>query len=181
MPIPLAVGHSPDADDAFMFYGIASGAVSSGPYEIKHVVEDIQALVLGGHGDTMVPLVSYTSVSGIPLTQLLSADRIEALIERTRKGGAEIVSHLKTGSAYYAPSAAAVQMVEAIVKDKRRILPCAAYLEGEYGQDGIFLGVPCNLGVGGLLEIIEVELTDEESAALGSSADHVRATLEAVR
>lgn len=129
----------------------------------------------------MVPLVSYTSVSGIPLTQLLSADRIEALIERTRKGGAEIVGHLKTGSAYYAPSAAAVQMVEAIVKDKRRILPCAAYLEGEYGQDGIFLGVPCKLGAGGLLEIIEVELTDEESAALNSSADDVRATLEAVR
>ncbi len=149
--------------------------------ELDVSVEDIQALVLGGHGDTMVPLVSYTSVSGIPLTQLLSADRIEALIERTRKGGAEIVSHLKTGSAYYAPSAAAVQMVEAIVKDKRRILPCAAYLEGEYGQNGIFLGVPCKLGAGGLLEIIEVDLTDEENAALSNSADHVRATLEAVR
>ena len=145
--------------------------------ELDVSVEDIQALVLGGHGDTMVPLVSYTTVSGIPLTQLLPADRIEALIERTRKGGAEIVAHLKTGSAYYAPSSAAVQMVEAIAKDKKRILPCAAFLEGEYGQEGIFLGVPCKLGAGGLQAILEVELTDEERAALDSSAEHVRATL----
>ncbi len=148
--------------------------------ELDVSVQDIQALVLGGHGDTMVPLVSYTTVSGIPLTQLLAADRIEALIERTRKGGAEIVGHLKTGSAYYAPSAAAVQMVEAIVKNKRRILPCAAFLQGEYGQEGIFLGVPCKLGTGGLLQILEVELTDDERAALQNSADHVRTTLAAL-
>ncbi len=146
--------------------------------ELDVSVEDIQALVLGGHGDTMVPLVSSTSVSGIPLTQLLPAARIEALIERTRKGGAEIVGYLKTGSAYYAPSAAAVQMAEAIVKHKRRILPCAAYLEGEYGQEGIFLGVPCKLGEGGLLEIVEVDLTPEERAALEKSADAVRSTME---
>jgi malate dehydrogenase len=114
--------------------------------ELDVSIEDIQALVLGGHGDTMVPLASYTSVSGIPLTQLLAQDRIDALVERTRKGGGEIVAYLKTGSAYYAPAAAAVQMAEAIVKDKRRILPCAAWLQGEYGMKGLFLGVPCLLG-----------------------------------
>ena len=148
--------------------------------ELGVSVEDIQALVLGGHGDTMVPLVSYTTISGIPLTQFLGSARIEALIERTRKGGAEIVGHLKTGSAYYAPSAAAVQMAEAIVKDKRRILPCAAYLEGEYGHDGIFLGVPCQLGEGGLQRIIEVELTKSETEALASSAEAVRETIGAL-
>ena len=148
--------------------------------ELGVSVEDIQALVLGGHGDTMVPLVSYTTISGIPLTQFLGNERIEALIERTRKGGAEIVAHLKTGSAYYAPSAAAVQMAEAIVKDKRRILPCAAYLEGEYGHDGIFLGVPCQLGEGGLQRIIEVELTKSETEALASSAEAVRETIGAL-
>lgn len=148
--------------------------------ELNVSVEDIQALVLGGHGDTMVPLVSYTSVSGIPLAQLLSSERIDALIERTRKGGAEIVGHLKTGSAYYAPSAAATQMVEAIVKDKRRILPCAAWLEGEYGQQGIFLGVPCKLGEGGLQEVLEVDLTEAERAELTKSADAVRATMAAL-
>jgi malate dehydrogenase len=148
--------------------------------ELGVSVEDIQALVLGGHGDTMVPLVSYTSVSGIPLTQFLGNDRIEALVERTRKGGAEIVGHLKTGSAYYAPSAAAVQMAEAIVKDKRRILPCAAYLEGEYGHEGIFLGVPCQLGEGGLQRIIEVELTESEAAALANSAGAVQETIAAL-
>ena len=146
--------------------------------ELDVSVEDIQALVLGGHGDTMVPLVSTTSVSGIPLTHFLDDDRIAALVERTRKGGAEIVGHLKTGSAYYAPSAAAVQMAEAIVKNKRRILPCAAYLQGEYGHEGIFLGVPCKLGAGGLQEIIEVDLTEAEAAALASSADAVRSTME---
>ncbi len=145
--------------------------------EVDVSVEDIQALVLGGHGDTMVPLVSYTTVSGIPLTQLVSREKIDALIERTRKGGAEIVAHLKTGSAYYAPSAAAVQMVEAIVKDKRRVLPCAAFLQGEYGQEGIYLGVPCKLGEGGLLEILEVELTEAEREALRHSADAVRSTM----
>ena len=148
--------------------------------ELGVSVEDIQALVLGGHGDTMVPLVSSTSISGIPLTQFLGEDRIEALIERTRKGGAEIVGHLKTGSAYYAPSAAAVQMAEAIVKDKRRILPCAAYLEGEYGHEGIFLGVPCQLGKGGLQRIIEVELTESEVEALASSAAAVHETIDAL-
>ena len=148
--------------------------------ELGVSVEDIQALVLGGHGDTMVPLVSYTTIAGIPLTQFLGSERIEALIERTRKGGAEIVAHLKTGSAYYAPSAAAVQMAEAIVKDKRRILPCAAYLEGEYGHDGIFLGVPCQLGEGGLQRIIEVELTKSETEALASSAEAVRKTIGAL-
>ncbi len=147
--------------------------------ELGVSVEDIQALVLGGHGDTMVPLVSYTTISGIPLTQFLGNERIEALLERTRKGGAEIVGHLKTGSAYYAPSAAAVQMAEAIVKDKRRILPCAAYLEGEYGHEGIFLGVPCQLGEGGLQKIIEVELTESEAEALANSAEAVRETIGA--
>ncbi len=148
--------------------------------ELGVSVEDIQALVLGGHGDTMVPLVSYTTIAGIPLTQFLGNERIEALIDRTRKGGAEIVGHLKTGSAYYAPSAAAVQMAEAIVKDKRRILPCAAYLEGEYGHEGIFLGVPCQLGEGGLQKIIEVELTESEAEALANSAEAVRATIGAL-
>ncbi len=148
--------------------------------ELDVSVEDIQALVLGGHGDTMVPLVSYTTISGIPLTQLLPKERIDALIERTRKGGAEIVSYLKTGSAYYAPSSAAVQMAEAIAKDKRRILPCAAYLEGEYGEEGIFLGVPCKLGEGGLKEIVEVELSETEKAALAKSAESVRSTMTAL-
>lgn len=145
--------------------------------ELDVSVEDVQAMVLGGHGDTMVPLVSYTSVSGIPVSHLIPRDRLDALIERTRNGGAEIVGYLKTGSAYYAPSAAAVQMAEAIVRDKRRILPAAAYLEGEYGHDGIFLGVPCKLGEGGLREVIEVPLSEAEAAALARSADHVRGTM----
>ena len=132
-----------------------------------------QALVLGGHGDTMVPLASYTSVSGIPLGQLLKQDRIDALVDRTRKGGAEIVGLLKTGSAYYAPSAAAVQMVDAIVHDRKRILPCAAWLEGEYGMKGFFLGVPCKLGAKGLEQILQVELTAAEKAELKKSADAV--------
>ncbi len=149
--------------------------------ELDVSVEDIQALVLGGHGDTMVPLASYTSVSGIPLAQLLDKDRIDALIERTRKGGGEIVAHLKTGSAYYAPAAAAVQMTEAIVKDKRRILPCAAWLQGEYGMNDLYLGVPCMLGEGGLQRIFEVELDAEEKAALESSAEHVRSTVAALK
>ena len=143
-------------------------------------VEDIQAMVLGGHGDTMVPLVSYTTVSGIPVTQLLDRKRLDEIVDRTRKGGAEIVQYLKTGSAYYAPSAAATQMVEAIARDKRRILPAAAYLEGEYGMEGIYLGVPCKLGAGGLREIIEVELTSKEEVALRRSADAVRQTLSGV-
>jgi malate dehydrogenase len=137
-------------------------------------IRDIQAMVLGGHGDTMVPLISYTSVSGIPVTQLLAKDKLDAIVDRTRNGGAEIVKHLKTGSAYYAPSSGAVQMVEAIVHDQRRILPCAAWLEGEYGMSGLYLGVPCKLGKGGLLQIVEVELTGEERAALEKSAQAVR-------
>jgi malate dehydrogenase len=137
-------------------------------------VEDIQAMVLGGHGDTMVPLISYTVVSGIPVTQLLAKDKLDAIVTRTRNGGAEIVAHLKTGSAYYAPSAAAVQMVEAIALDKKRILPCAAWLTGEYGLTGMFCGVPCKLGRNGLEQIIEVALTDGEKRDLHASAEAVR-------
>ncbi|HCO14472.1 MAG TPA: malate dehydrogenase [Gemmatimonadetes bacterium] len=149
--------------------------------ELDVSIEDIQALVLGGHGDTMVPLASYTSVSGIPLSQFLEQDRIDALVDRTRKGGGEIVSYLKTGSAYYAPAAAAVQMAEAIVKDKRRILPCAAWLQGEYGFNDLYLGVPCMLGANGLERIVEVELEESERAALETSAEHVRSTVESLK
>ncbi len=144
-------------------------------------VEDIQALVLGGHGDTMVPLVSYTTISGIPLSQFLESDEIDALIQRTRDGGAEIVRYLKQGSAYYAPSAAVAQMVEAISLDKKRILPCAALLDGEYGFSGIYLGVPCKLGRNGIEEIIEVELSSEERSSLETSAGHVRETLDSLK
>lgn len=144
-------------------------------------VRDIQAMVLGGHGDTMVPLISYTSVSGIPITQLLPQERLDAIVARTRSGGAEIVKHLKTGSAYYAPSAAAVQMCESIVLDQKRILPCAAWLEGEYGMRDLFLGVPCKLGRGGLERIYEVELTDSERTALQQSAEAVREPMQAIK
>ena len=143
-------------------------------------VRDIQAMVLGGHGDTMVPLVSYTSVSGIPVTQLLDKAKLDAIVDRTRNGGAEIVKYLKTGSAYYAPSAAAVQMAEAIVLDQRRILPCAAWLEGEYGLSGLFLGVPCKLGRRGLEQILEVELSAAERAALVKSAEAVKEPMAAL-
>jgi malate dehydrogenase len=139
-------------------------------------VRDIQAMVLGGHGDTMVPLISYTNVSGIPITQLIEKDKLDAIVTRTRNGGAEIVAFLKTGSAYYAPSAAAVQMVEAIALDKRRILPCSAWLQGEFGIRDVFCGVPCKLGRGGLERVIEIALTDAERAALLESAEAVRAT-----
>ena len=145
--------------------------------EAKDVsVEDIQALVLGGHGDTMVPLVSYTTVSGIPVSQLLAADKLASIVDRTRNGGAEIVAFLKTGSAYYAPSAAAIQMVEAIALDKRRILPCSAWLQGEFGLKDVFCGVPCKLGRNGLEQILEITLTDAERAELVKSAEAVRAT-----
>ena len=137
-------------------------------------VRDIQAMVLGGHGDTMVPLVSYTSVSGIPVTQLLDRKTLDEIVDRTRNGGAEIVKYLKTGSAYYAPSSGAVQMAEAIVRDQKRILPCAAWLEGEYGMSGLFLGVPVKLGRGGMEKVIEVELTSKERVDLGKSAEAVR-------
>ena len=143
-------------------------------------VRDIQAMVLGGHGDTMVPLLSYTSVSGIPITQLLDKAKLDSIIDRTRNGGAEIVKYLKTGSAFYAPSAAVVQMCEAIAFDQKRILPCAAWLQGEYGQSGIFLGVPCKLGRAGLEKIFEVSLTDDERLALAKSADAVREPMSAV-
>jgi len=144
-------------------------------------VRDIHAMVLGGHGDTMVPLVSYTTVSGIPVTQFLDRARLDAIVDRTRNGGAEIVKHLKTGSAYYAPSAGAVEMAEAIVRDHKRILPCSAWLEGEYGMRGLFLGVPCKLGRGGLEQIVEVELTADERAALAKSAEAVREPMKAVK
>jgi len=144
-------------------------------------VRDIQAMVLGGHGDTMVPLISYTSVSGIPITQLLPKNTLDAIVDRTRNGGAEIVKHLKTGSAYYAPSAAAVQMCESIVRDQKRILPCAAWLTGEYGMKDLFLGVPCKLGKNGLEQIVEVELTDDERSALVKSAEAVREPMAAVK
>ena len=143
-------------------------------------VKDIRAMVLGGHGDTMVPLVSYTSVSGIPVTQLLDKPTLDAIVQRTRDGGAEIVKYLKTGSAYYAPSAGAVQMVEAIVNDQKRILPCAAWLEGEYAMSGLYLGVPCKLGRNGLEKIIEVELSADERTALEKSAQAVREPMAAL-
>lgn len=141
---------------------------------LKVSVENVHSFVLGGHGDTMVPLPRYSTVAGIPLPDLLSQERIDAIVERTRKGGAEIVSLLKTGSAYYAPSASVVEMVEAILKDKKKILPCGAYLEGEYGLSGHFLGVPVKLGARGIEEIIEIKLTDEEQAAVQKSADAVK-------
>jgi malate dehydrogenase len=144
-------------------------------------VEDIQAMVLGGHGDTMVPLVSYTTVSGIPVTQLIDSKKLDAILDRTRKGGAEIVGYLKTGSAYYAPSAGAVQMAEAIIKNKKRILPCSAYLEGEYGMEGIYLGVPCKLGENGMEAVIEVDLSAAEAEALKKSGDAVRSTQDIVK
>jgi malate dehydrogenase len=144
---------------------------------LKLSVEDIQAMVLGGHGDTMVPLISYTTVSGIPVTQLIDRAALDKIVERTRNGGAEIVAHLKTGSAYYAQSSGAAQMAEAIVKDKKRILPCSAWLNGEYGISGVYLGVPCKLGAAGLEGIVQVQLSAEEKAALQKSADSVKKTM----
>lgn len=137
-------------------------------------VRDIQAMVLGGHGDTMVPLISYTTIAGIPVTQLMPREQLDAIVQRARDGGAEIVKYLKTGSAYYAPSSGAVEMVEAIVHDRKRILPCAAWLQGEYGMKDLFLGVPCKLGRNGLEKVLEIELTADERTALGKSADAVR-------
>jgi malate dehydrogenase len=142
--------------------------------ELNVSVENVTAFVLGGHGDTMVPLPRYSTVAGIPITELIPAERLAVIVQRTRDGGAEIVKHLKTGSAYYAPSAAAVEMVEAILKDKKKILPCAVYLQGEYGIDGYYVGVPCKLGAAGLEQIIEIKLTAEEDAALKKSADAVK-------
>jgi len=142
--------------------------------ELNVSVENVTAFVLGGHGDTMVPLPRYSTVAGIPITELIPKDRLDAIVQRTRDGGAEIVKHLKTGSAYYAPSAAAVEMVEAILKDKKKIVPCAVYLQGEYGIEGYYVGVPCKLGARGLEQIIEIKLTPEEDAALKKSAEAVK-------
>jgi len=140
-------------------------------------VRDIQALVLGGHGDSMVPLVRYTTVAGIPISELIAAKRIEEIVERTRKGGIEIVNYLKTGSAYYAPAAGVAEMVESILKNQRRLLPCSVLLHGEYGVEGIFIGVPCILGENGLEKIIDLKITDDEKASLKKSADHVKGVL----
>jgi malate dehydrogenase len=142
--------------------------------ELKVSVENVTAFVLGGHGDTMVPLVRYSTVAGIPISELMDKATVERLVQRTRDGGAEIVKYLKTGSAYYAPSAAVAEMVEAMLKDKKKILPCAAYLEGEYGIKGLFVGVPCKLGERGLEQIIQIKLTAEEQTALQKSADAVK-------
>ena len=142
--------------------------------ELDVSVENTHAFVLGGHGDTMVPLPRYSTVAGIPITELMAPDRIDALVERTRNGGAEIVGLLKTGSAYYAPASAAVEMAESILKDKKKILPCAAYLQGEYGQQDLFIGVPVKLGAKGVEDIIEITLTDDEKQALQKSADAVQ-------
>ena len=150
-------------------------------YEMCCAIENVSCLVLGGHGDEMVPLIRYTTVSGVPITDLLPADRIEAIIERTRKGGGEIVQLLKTGSAYYAPGAATAQMVEAIVKDRCFIAPCSAYVSGEYGLRDMFFGVPVVLGRKGVNRIIEVSLIDEERAMLQKSADLIRGSMKALK
>ncbi|MBM4193613.1 MAG: malate dehydrogenase [Gemmatimonadetes bacterium] len=149
--------------------------------ELDVSVRDIQAMVLGGHGDTMVPLISYTTVSGIPITQLMSKGKLDPIVDRARNGGAEIVKYLKTGSAYYAPSSGAVQMVEAIVRDQKRILPCSAWLQGEYGMKDVYLGVPIKLGRKGMEQIIEVSLTADERAALEKSAQAVREPMAVVK
>ncbi len=145
--------------------------------ELNVSVEDVQAMVLGGHADEMVPLVRYSTVAGIPISTLISSERIDAIIERTRKAGGEIVGLLKTGSAYYAPSRAAAEMAEAIIRDKKRIIPCAAYVEGQYGEKGFFIGVPVKLGEGGVEEILELELTKDEKEAFRNSANAIKGLL----
>jgi malate dehydrogenase len=149
--------------------------------ELHVSVENVTAFVLGGHGDTMVPLPRYSTVAGIPITELLSKEKIEALVQRTANGGAEIVALLKTGSAYYAPAASAVEMVEAILKDKKKILPCAAYLEGQYGVNGLYVGVPVKLGRSGVEQVIEITLTPDEQAAFKKSADAVRELVDKLK
>ena len=149
--------------------------------ELNCSVEDISALLLGGHGDDMVPLPRYTSVAGIPITELIAPEKLEAIVERTRKGGGEIVGLLKTGSAYYAPAAASVQMAEAIIRDKRRILPCAAYCDTEYGVGGYFVGVPCMLGGNGVEKVIEVDLNESERAMFEASVTHVKELVASVK
>jgi len=143
-------------------------------------VEDVQAMLMGGHGDEMVPLPNYTTISGIPVTQFIAQDRLQAIIERTKKGGGEIVQLLKTGSAYYAPAAATVQMVEAIVKDKKRVLPASVYMDGEYGLNDLFFGVPVKLGANGVEQIIQLPLSDDEQAAVQKSAELVKSSLAAL-
>ena len=149
--------------------------------ELDVSVEDVQAYVLGSHGDDMVPLVRYTTVGGIPISEMLPQDRIEALVQRARQGGAEIVKLLKTGSAFYAPSASVMQMVDAVLLDKKRILPCCTYLDGEYGINGLFMGVPAKLGAGGVEQVTEIKLTSEERAALEKSAASVRELVDTMR
>jgi malate dehydrogenase len=149
--------------------------------ELKVSVENVTAVVMGGHGDTMVPLVRLSGVSGIPLTELMDQSTIDAIVTRTRNGGAEIVKYLKTGSAYYAPSAAAVEMAESILKDKKKVLPCAAYLEGEYGIHGLFVGVPVKLGSGGIEQIYEIKLNDDEQALLHNSAAAVQELVDVLK
>jgi malate dehydrogenase len=144
-------------------------------------VEDIQAILMGGHGDEMVPLPRFTTISGIPVTEFISKERLDAIVDRTRKGGGEIVNLLKTGSAYYAPSAATVQMVEAILRDKKRVLPCSCYLEGEYGLNDIYFGVPCVLGAGGVERVLELPLNDEEMALVKKSAEAVSSSIAALK
>ena len=149
--------------------------------EIGCIVEDVHALLMGGHGDDMVPLARYTFAGGIPVTQLVKPERLEQIIQRARDGGAEIVKLLKTGSAYYAPAAATVAMAESIIRDKKRILPCAAYCEREYGIGGYFVGVPCLLGTNGVEKIFEIELDDEERKMFQSSVDHVKDLVKVVK
>jgi len=149
--------------------------------ELNVSVENVTAVVLGGHGDTMVPVTRLSNVSGIPLSELIAPDRLAAIVDRTANGGAEIVKYLKTGSAYYAPSAAAVEMVESILKDKKKVLPCAAYLEGEYGINGLFVGVPVKLGLGGVEKIYEINLTAEEKAKLAKSAASVQELVDILK
>lgn len=149
--------------------------------ELNISVESITALVLGGHGDTMVPIVRYTTVQGIPISEFLPKDKIDAIVDRTRKGGGEIVALLKTGSAYYAPSAAVAEMVEAIVKDKKKLLPCAAYVEGEYGFKGIYLGLPVIIGAKGVEKIVELKLNKEEKEALKKSAEAVKELIDLLK
>jgi malate dehydrogenase len=144
-------------------------------------VDNVTAVVLGGHGDTMVPVVRLSNVSGIPLTELMDQPTIDRIVDRTRNGGAEIVKYLKTGSAYYAPSAAAVEMAESILRDKKKVLPCAAYLEGEYGINGLFVGVPCKLGARGIEKIYELKLTAEEQAGLQKSAAAVQELVDVLK
>ncbi len=172
-PKERVIGMAGILDSARMRYFIAE--------ELKVSVENVSTMVLGSHGDEMVPLIRYSSVAGIPLSDLMPKERIDAIVERTRKGGGEIVSLLKAGSAYYAPSAAVAEMVEALLRDKKKILPCAAFLEGEYGIKGIYLGVPVKLGSRGIEQIFEIGLTLEERGALHRSAEAVRELIDKVQ